>query len=195
MSTPASLPDLGLLTLRDPKAASEIILRWNLSNEAIWTSIGLVSVIVTILSTLSNMMFPVPAPLDALAANPFIYFLIAAGGFILTVQAMYWSGRMLGGAGKIEELTVLLLWLQAMRAAAQAVTLVLLLIAPFLASLFVIFVSIATLWIFVHFINVALRLDSMTRAVLVLIVGALALIFSLSFILSLLGVSAVGVPI
>ena len=195
MNRTASLPELGLLTLRDPRAASEIVLGWNLPKEAIWTAIGLVSVIVTILSTVSNMMFPVPAPLDVLSANPFIYFVIAAGGFLLTVQAVYWTGRMMGGEGEIQDLMVLLLWLQAMRAAAQAMVLVLLIIAPMVASLFVLFVTLATIWIFVHFINAALRLDSLGRAAVVLIVGAIALIVGLSFLLSLLGVSAVGVPL
>lgn len=194
MTQVASLPQLALLTLRDPQAAAAIVLGWRVPREALWTAIGLVSVIVTILSTLSNMLFPVPAPLSALMANPFVYFLIAAGGFIATVYAIYWSGRMLGGEGPVEDLMVLLLWLQALRAAAQAGVLVLLLIAPVLASLAVLVVGIATLWVFVHFINVGLRLGSIGRAILVLIISAVALMAGLSFVLSLIGVSAVGVP-
>ena len=195
MTARLTLPELGLLTLREPKAASEIILRWNLSKEAIWTSIGLVSVLATILSTLSNMLFPVPAPLGVLAANPFIYFLITAGGFVLMAQAVFWTGRMMGGQGRIEDLMVLLVWLQAMRIAAQAMVMVLLLIMPALASMFVIFVMLASLWVFVHFINAALRLESLGRAVLVLFVAALIVIASATLILSILGVSTVGVPV
>lgn len=195
MTQAASFPQLALLTVRDPQAAAAIVLGWHLPREALWTSIGLVSVIVTILSTLSNMLFPVPAPLSAIIANPFVYFLIAAGGFIATVYAIYWCGRMLGGEGAVEDLMVLLLWLQALRAAAQAGVLVLLILAPALASLVVLVVGVATLWIFIHFINIGLRLGSLGRAVVVLIVGALALMAGLSFLLSLIGVSAVGVPL
>ena len=136
-----------------------------------------------------------PAPLAAIVANPFVYFLIAAGGFIAMVYAIYWSGRMLGGEGPVEDLMVLLLWLQALRAAAQAGVIVLLLLAPVLASLAVLVVGLATLWVFVHFINIGLRLGSIGRAIVVLIVGALALLVGLSFLLSLIGVSAVGVPL
>ena len=195
MTTPATFPQLGLLTLRDPTAAAAIILRWNLPKEALWTAVGLVSVIVTILSTLSNMLFPVPAPLNVLAANPFIYFLIAAGGFVATVYAVFWTGRFLGGQGRVEELMVLFLWLQALRAAAQAVVLVLLIVAPFLASFFVLFVGLATIWIFVHFINAGLRFESLVKSVVVLILGAILLIVGLSILLSMLGVSNVGVPL
>jgi hypothetical protein len=195
MTQVLSLPQLALLTVRDPQAAAKIVLGWYLPREALWTAIGLVSVIVTILSTLSNMLFPVPAPLAAIVANPFVYFLIAAGGFIAMVYAIYWSGRMLGGEGPVEDLMVLLLWLQALRAAAQAGVIVLLLLAPVLASLAVLVVGLATLWVFVHFINIGLRLGSIGRAIVVLIVGAVALLVGLSFLLSLIGVSAVGVPL
>ncbi|MEE4186912.1 MAG: YIP1 family protein [Roseobacter sp.] len=189
-----NLAELAILTLRDPQAAAQIVLGWNLPKEAIWTAIALVSVIVTILSTLSNMILPVPAPLNTIVSTPFIYFVIAAGGFVATVHALYWTGRMLGGHGPVEDLMVLLLWLQALRAVAQVGVILSLLIAPVLASFLVLFIAVATIWIFIHFISVALQLNSLTRAVAVLIVGALALVVGLSFLLSLIGVSAVGVP-
>lgn len=195
MTPTASLPQLGLLTLRDPKAASEIILSWHLPKEAIWTAIGLVSVIITILSTVSNMLFPVPPPLNVLVSNPFVYFLVAAGGLIASIYVVFWTGRILGGDGRIEELTVLLLWLQAMRAAAQGAVLILLIVAPVLASFLVLFVLVATFWISLHFINAALRFQSLGKSALVLIAAALALVAGLSIFLSMLGISTVGVPL
>ncbi len=193
MTRTPTFPELAVLTLRDPYQAAQIILGWKLPNEAIWTAIALVSVVITILSSLSNLMFPVPAPLSAILGNPFMYFLIAAGGFIATVHAIYWTGRMLGGTGALEDLMVLFLWLQGLRAAAQVVVLVTMMIAPVLASFIVLFVAVATLWVFVHFINIGLHLNSIMRAVVVLVVGATALIIGLSFFLSLIGVSAEGV--
>lgn len=193
MTRTPPFPELALLTLRDPHAAAQIILGWNLSREAIWTAVALVSVLVTILSTLSNMLSPVDDPLRAMVSAPFIYFLIAAGGFIATVHAIYWTGRMLGGRGQIDDLMVLLLWLQALWATAQAAVLVCVLIAPILATFLLLFVALATIWVFVHFISIGLQLNSLTRAVVVLIVGTLALIIGTGFMLSLIGVSTVGV--
>jgi hypothetical protein len=190
-----NFPQLAILTLRDPASAAEVVLNWRMPKEAVWTAVALVSVIITMLSTLSNMIFPVPAPLSALVANPFMYFVIAAGGFIATVHAIYWTGRMMGGQGDINDLMVLLLWLQALRAAAQVGVLILLVLAPVLASFLVLFVAAATLWVFVHFISIGLQLNSILRALVVLIVGALALIAGMSFLLSLIGISAVGVPL
>ena len=187
------LPDLALLTLKDPKAAADIILSWRLSKEAIWTAIALVSVVITLFSTLSNIIMPVPTPLAVIVSNPFIYFVVAAGGFIATVYSVYWAGRFLGGQGQINDLMVLLLWLQALRAVAQVVIIVAMILAPVLASFLVLFVAVATLWIFVQFINAGLRLNSMLKALAALVIGAVALIVASSFLLSLLGVSALGV--
>lgn len=195
MSQTTSLPDLALLTLRDPAAAARIVQQWHVPKEALWTAIALVTVLMTIMSTLSNMIFPVPEPLSGIVGSPFIYFIVAAGGFIATVLAVYWTGRMMGGHGEIRDLMVLLLWLQALRAASQVLVLVALLMAPVLASFLVIFIAAATLWIFVQFINVGMRLDSLWRAFFVLLIGATALIAGLSFLLSLIGISAVGVPL
>jgi hypothetical protein len=195
MTQSTNFPALAVLTLRDPQAAAQVVLDWNMPREAIWTAVALVSVVVTMLSTMSNMVFPVPPPLSALVANPFMYFVVVAGGFIAMVHAVYWTGRMIGGQGRIEDLMVLLLWLQALRAAAQVVVLITLVLVPVLASFFVLFVAAATLWIFVHFINTGLRFNSLLKAFAVLIVGALALIVGVSFLLSLIGISAVGVPL
>ena len=194
MTKPVSFSDLALLTVRDPKSAAEIVLDWNVPREALWTAIALISVVVTILSTLSNMIIPVPPPLNGIVGNPLLYCAIAAGGFIATVYAVYWTGRMLGGEGRIEEMMILLLWLQALRAVAQVAVLIALILAPVLASFLVLFIGVATLWVFVHFINAGLRLNSMMRAIAVLFLGAVALMAVLTFLLSMIGVSAVGVP-
>ncbi|WP_227268094.1 YIP1 family protein [Roseobacter weihaiensis] len=194
MTQTTTFPELALLTLRDPRAAAEIILGWNISREALWTAIALVSVIVTILSTLSNLAFPVPAPLNAVVGNPLMYFIVAAGGFVATVYAVYWTGMMLGGRGTVEDLMLLILWLQALRAAAQVAVLLTLLVAPVLASFLVLFVAVATLWIFVQFISIGLHLESILRALVVLVISAVALVAGLSFLLSLIGFTPVGGP-
>ncbi|MEM1075964.1 MAG: YIP1 family protein [Pseudomonadota bacterium] len=194
MTQNTTFPELALLTLKDPASAAEIVMGWQLSKEAIWTSIALVSVIATILATLSDMMVPVPPPLDAFMSNPLVYLLIAAGGFVATVHALYWTGRMMGGRGAVEDLMALLIWLQALRAAGQVAVLVCLAIAPVLASFLVLFIAVATLWVFLNFISIGLKLNSLLRAFVVLFVGAAALMIGVSFFLSLIGVSAVGVP-
>lgn len=194
MTQPLSLPDLAVLTLRDPQAAAQIVLGWKLPREALWTAIFLVGVIVTILFSLGNIVMPLPAPLQSLGTSPFIYLVIAVGGFVATVLAVFWTGRMMGGRGELYDFMTLLLWLQVLRTAAQALILASLFLVPVLGGFLSLFVFVATLWIFINFISVGLQLDSLWRAVFVLIVGAVAFMIGLSFLLSLIGVSAVGVP-
>ena len=197
MTRTPTFPELAVLTLREPYQAAQIILGWKLPNEAIWTAIALVSVVITILSSLSNLIFPVDQPLppllSAIIATPFLYFLIVAVVFIATVHAIYWTGRMLGGTGAIEDLMVLLLWLQGLQTGAQAMVLTAKMIVPVLVGFIQLFVVVAILWILVHFINIGLHLNSIIRAVVVLVVGTSALIFGWRFLLSLIGVSAEGV--
>lgn len=202
MNTPATLPQLGLLTLRDPQAAAAVVLAWNLPKEALWTALGAVSLIVTILSTLTIIIFPFPEPLTALtaaltalAAAPFIYFILSAGLLVAVVYAVFWTGRLLGGEGRVEELMVLFVWLQTMRAVGQAFLLVFLIAAPFLADFFALFYVLASLWIVAHFVDAGLRLDSLLKAVVVLFLGGILLIVGLSIALSFLGVSTAGVPL
>lgn len=194
MTQPMSLPDLAVLTLRDPQAAARIVLGWKLSREALWTAILLTGVVVTILFSLGNLVMPLPAPLQALGTSPFIYLVIAVGGFVATVLAVFWTGRMMGGRGDLYDFMTLLLWLQVLRTAAQAAILAALFLVPVLGGFLSLFVFVATLWIFINFISVGLQLDSLWRAVFVLIVGALAFMIGLSFLLSLIGVTATGVP-
>ena len=101
---------------------------------------------------------------------------------------------MMGGRGELYDFMTLLLWLQVLRTAAQALILASLFLVPVLGGFLSLFVFVATLWIFINFISVGLQLDSLWRAVFVLIVGAVAFMIGLSFLLSLIGVSAVGVP-
>lgn len=195
MTDTISFQQLALLTLRDPKAAGQVVLSWNLSKEATWTAIALVGVIVTILAGISNMILPLPVPLQAIGQSPFLYLVIAIGGFLATVHAVYWTGRMMGAQGALQDLMVLFLWLQVLRAAAQALILTALILAPAIGSFIALFVGVATLWIMVNFIDLGLQLQSLWRAVFVQVVGAIAFMVGLSFLLSFLGVSAVGVPL
>ncbi|MEO9652890.1 MAG: YIP1 family protein [Roseobacter sp.] len=195
MKNTTDFPKLALLTLRDPNAASKIILGWNLSREAIWTSIALVCVIVTILSTVTNMIFPVPPLVEKFVGNSLLVLAITAGGFIATAYCVFWVGRRLGGSGNFEDLLTLLLWLQVVRATAQLCILIALIIAPVLASFLALFVAVATLWVLVHFIRIGLNLESLMRAAFVLIASAIALLAASSFLLIVLGVSPGGVPL
>ena len=194
MTSAMSFPQLAVLTLRAPQEAASYIMRQNLPPEFLWTALALVAILNTIMSTLSNMLVPVPPPLDTIVASPFVFSTIVAGGLLLTVYAMYWTGRMMGGRGEVNDLLALIIWLQVLRSVAQAAVLALLIAVPYLASVMVLVAAAATIWIFVNFVSAGLRFNSLVKALVVVIVGGIALMIGLTLFLSVIGVTAVGVP-
>ena len=194
MTSAMSFPQLAVLTLRAPQEAASYIMRQNLPQEFLWTALALVAILNTIMSTLSNMLVPVPPPLDTIVASPFVFSTIVAGGLLLTVYAMYWTGRMMGGRGEVKDLLALIIWLQVLRSVAQAAVLAMLIAVPYLASVMVLVAAAATIWIFVNFVSAGLRFNSLVKALVVVIVGGIALMIGLTLFLSVIGVTAVGVP-
>ncbi|WP_300030174.1 YIP1 family protein [uncultured Roseobacter sp.] len=194
MTQSAPWPALVVQTLRDPEGASEIVLATRFPRQVLWTAVALVSVANTMLAYVSHLLMPVPEPLASIVTSPFGYFTLVAGGFIVMVHALYWTGRMLGGAQDMGDLLQLLIWLQVLRTGAQALIIVLLILSPAIATLVLLFIGIATLWIFLNFLNIGLRLNSIWHAIGVLIAGSAALVLGLSLFLSLIGVTAMGVP-
>lgn len=191
-ATPMGWGDLALLTVRNPSEAARKVVALNFDREVLWTALALVAVINAILFALSNIALPTPAPLPAFLSNPLLFFFIVAGGLVLTVNALFWTGRMLGGSGDMGDLLALLIWLQVLRAVAQAAVLVLMLAAPMLGALLVLVAGLWALWILLHFVSVGLRLNSLARAATVLIAATLGLVLGLSLILSMIGVTAMG---
>ncbi|GFE48253.1 hypothetical protein So717_00060 [Roseobacter cerasinus] len=187
-------PQLALQTLRDPQSAAAEIMAWQIPRPVLWMAAALIAIISTFMSTLSNMVMPVPEQLQALISSPFTMLMIVAGGFFLTVHALFWSGRAFGGSEDMSDLLALLVWMQTLRVGAQAVIVVTMLLVPVLASFLVLFVGVATIWVFVNFISVGLNLNSLLRAVLVLVMGGLAMSVGLALILSMLGLNGLGVP-
>lgn len=194
MISTVNWPQLALLTVRAPKEAAAIIMSWQLPRTELWLTAALVAILSTFMSSLSNMLLPVPEPLAGMVNNPFTLFMIVAGGFVVTVHALFWTGRAMGGSDDMSDLLALLVWLQVLRLAAQVIVLLSVLLVPVLAGFLVLIVGIATIWIFLNFISVGLQLNSLMKAVFVLLAGAVAMSLGFSLLLSMIGVSALGVP-
>ena len=179
-------------TLIDPQKAARRLIDMQLDPAVLWTGLLLAAILNTILFTISNLILPSASPFPAAFNAPFVFLLVAAGALVLTVHALFWTGRAFGGKGQLADLLVTMVWLQFLRIAVQAIALVLLLIAPTIASFLVLIATLAGIWIFVHFINAAHRFSSVFMAILVLIAGTLAVVMGLVFLLSLIGISSLG---
>ncbi len=191
MNTP-DLRELTIVTIRDPGAAARVLLAWPLTRETLWTLLVLIAVLNAVLFSLSNLLVPGPSPLPGVLNHPLIYCAVVAGGLALSVYALLWAGRFLGGSGSLAGVMQVVLWLQVLRLLVQAVTLILVLTIPLLSVLLFFAASIYGIYILLHFIRQAHGLPSMGRAAAVVIVAMVAILLGLTLLMSLFGGPIMG---
>ena len=192
--------DLALETVRDPQKTAARIMEWNFSRSELYMALLAVSAMNAFLAGVSNVMSPIAAdpatiqavPMLALLQRPLALFVLIAAGLLVSVHALFWGGRLLGGAGTLTDMLVLLTWLQALRAAAQVIILVLTLTVPALAGFVALLVVVTAFWLLLHFISAALRFGSLFRALGVLVAVMAGLLLGLMVLLTLAGVTAGG---
>ena len=183
---------LAITSLSDPAQAARILMAMRIPRNALWTGLVLVAVLNTILAGLSDIVIHNPTPLPTIFSVPAVYFAVVTGGLVLTVYSIFWTGRMMSGKGTLEDVLVLIVWLQMLRVMVQAVTLVLFLVMPMFAALLVFAASLVGVYILVHFVDQAHRLGSVPRAAGVLIASVLLIVLGLTMLLSLVGGAFMG---
>jgi len=195
-----NLTQLAVDTLRDPRDAARRIIDLHIDRQTLYLALIAVAAVNTLLASTPVVLIPGSVddiaqeaiPMLALLQRPLALFAIIAGGLLITVHALVWAGRALGGHGEFTDMLALLVWLQALRAAAQAVVLVLSLIAPTIAGLVALVVVVAAFWLLLHFISAALRFNSLLRALGLLVVVVTGLFIGLMLIVTMMGVTAGG---
>ncbi|MCR8546972.1 YIP1 family protein [Salipiger sp. P9] len=192
--TGAALARLAWQTLVAPREVAQTLLSLRLSQETILTALALVVVLNALVigamqaAGLTGAAVPVmlgPLPIAALLAA------------MLTASILFmtWAGRLMGGQGRSEDVALLLAWLQGLRVVAQLVVAVASVLSGALASLAVVATLIAGTWILINFLDVAHGFGNLFRALMVLVFGSVLLIFALTVIFSLLGVSPNGMAV
>ena len=192
MSSTQALTALTVTSIKEPAMAARRLLSMELEQGTLWTALLLMAVLNTLIQQISNLFIDIPTPLLQLFDVAIIYFIFVAGGLILIVFAIFWTGRIFGGRGRLEDIMVVIVWLQFLRVLVQASALILLLTIPFVSFFFVIGATIVGCWIFVHFVNEAHEFDSLGKSAVVLIAAFAAMLVGLSLLLSLVGFGSLG---
>ncbi len=190
----AALTDLAVLTLRAPQQAAAQIISFQLSRDVLWSGLALAAILNTVMFNLSIMTAGDSQSLPAVFNSPLAFFVVLAGLLVLSVHAFYWTGLSIGGKGNLGDLLALLVWLQILRAIAQAGMVILLALSPGIALLFSFATGLLGFWILVNFISAALHLPSVAHGLAVVILAAIAMVFGLLLIGGLVGLSSLGVP-
>jgi hypothetical protein len=184
------LPRLAMETLRDPRGTAERLIALRLDLPTLWMALALGAVLNALLFSVNMMLFPTTFPMPGLFMNPVLYAVVMAVGMVITLHLLTWVGGMMGGQGQLADVTVVLVWLQYLRLAAQAALLLLTLLVPALALMATLVVAFYSLWLLLNFLDVAHRLGSLGKSALVLVFAVVGVTMGLSFLMMLIGIPA-----
>ncbi len=190
--TPTAFLNLAWNSLVAPRDVARLLLSMRLSHEALLLSFALVVVLNALVFGLSVLATPT-LPDQALAITSPVILMVMLGGVLgVTTVGLTWMGRALGGTGRIEDVGVLLIWMQALRILVQLVMLVVMPISAGLAALVVFGATAAGVYILVHFLDEAHSFGSLRRALLVLLLGVTGAVLGIALFLSLIGATTMG---
>lgn len=180
------------LTVRSPSDAARIVLSVVLDRGQLYGAVVATSALNVLLNYLFlvlvfPLLFP-DLPADVLRPNaPVVSFLLTSGSLILFANILAWTGRAMGGQGRVEDMLKLLTWLQLVGFVLQAAGLLLIITLPLLAGFYGILVAGLSLWMVLSFIRVGHGFDGVGTAVAVLFISLIGIILGVSMLASLLG--------
>lgn len=186
---------LVIQTLRNPREGASTLLNAAPPRQVIWEMLALVVVVSVLLAHLTSMLAP---GVMGGAAGPFNLSPITTGlvqGVLLVIMvyAIFWIGRGFGGTGSLEETLLLVTWLQFILVCVQVLQTVSLFVIPALAGLLGILALGLFFWLLVNFVAILHGFKSLVMVFVGIILSAFALIFALSLLLALIGVTLPGV--
>lgn len=184
--TSAELRSLAALTVTDPANAARVILSREPGREVLWLALALSVALASLLHGLSNMAFGAMT-MPGIPQSVVGYGALMGGGLVLTIAAIHRIGRLLGGQGSFLDVMAVMVWIQLVLVVVQAATLLLALTVPLLSALLALAANLVALYVTLHFIDQAHRLNSLMRAAAVLILSVLAIAVGVLVLLSFVG--------
>lgn len=173
-----SLYAQGIRALRDPRAAAADVLQLGVPREALAPALFAVVAI----SAVFNSVIGTLAPSPPVIVTPFqmsVLLLVVLLTFSFGVSK---AGQFLGGVGSFPDSLLLMVFLQAMFLAAVALQILLFLISPAVAGLFIMVVMIFLMWIQLNFIAALHGFEGLGRAFGVLLMAVFLTFVLLMFV-------------
>lgn len=182
---------LALQSITQPRQVARWLIDLRLSREALVTGFALVVVI-------NSLLFGVivlfePEPQSWFQARPAVFGGLQALSVFATILSLFLGGRVIGGRAAIEDIAVLVIWMQVLQAAAQAVVLALLIFSTVLADFFSLLTSVVGVWITVSFVDEAHGFSNLLKSLGAIIIGLFGMAVVLSILLILLGIDPSGI--
>jgi hypothetical protein len=189
---PGQLLRMARETVTNPREGAAVILKLHLPMRALWLAFALVIVLSMLLGEAMMVLMGPPdteAGASAMLLSPIQMGFVQAGFLALIAYAMAYIGRLFSGTGNFEGALALVVWLQFIFLVVQVVQLVAMVIVPPVAGLITILAMGLFFWLLVNFIAALHGFSSLGMIFVMTILSAFAIIFGLSLVLTLLGLS------
>ena len=186
-----ALFDLLRETLRNPQAGARQVMALQLSLAERWQAFVLVAVVSAILAQIIQLLVPLDegAAMGLMLGTPVQTGLVQAAVLFVTMVAVHVIGRMFGGVGSWPDALLLVVWLEMIMIALQAVQTLAILILPPLGWVIGLAGLGLFLWLLTHFTVALHRFRSPVRVFWMIVVSLFVLAFGLAIVLALIGVS------
>jgi hypothetical protein len=117
--------------------------------------------------------------------HPLVLASVMIFGTLWSAFVIGFFGKILGGNENIDNILVLLAWGQAVQIGFQVMATLIAVLSLQLAALFQLVVFFIYIWIFISFIDVALKLENLVKAFFITFSGLIAAFISVSMVFSL----------
>lgn len=194
--TQAQFKALIVQTLFHPREAASVLMAVRLPGQWLWMALGLMAVLNAIVYTVSLQMTGPGDPTQAMMPQafqaPVVFALFLFLALALTVLSLFWVGKKLGGGARIEDVLVLITWLQVLRLILQLGVAVLVLIVPTLAALVIVVSSFWGVYILVGFVGTAHGFTGSFKSLAVIVLAFLLMAVGLTILFGFTGIAVMG---
>lgn len=194
--TQAQFKALIVQTLFRPRDAAGALIAMRLPGQWLWMALGLMAVLNAIVYSVSLQVTGPGDPTEAMMPHafqaPVVFALFLFAALVLTVLSLFWVGKKLGGRARIEDVLVLITWLQVLRLILQLGVAALVLVVPAIAALVIVVSSFWGVYILVGFVGAAHGFANAFKALLVIILAFLLMAVGLTFFFGVTGIAVMG---
>lgn len=183
-------------TLFRPRDAARVLIAMRLPGQFLWMALGLMAVLNAIVYSVSLQGFGTADPTEAMMPQafhaPVVFALFLFVVLVLTVLSLFWVGGKFGGTARIEDVLVVITWLQVLRLILQLGVAVLVLAAPSLAALVIILSTFWGIYILVGVVGTAHGFASSFMAFLVIVLAFFVMAVGLTIFFAATGIATMG---
>ena len=176
-------------TLTAPQLAAPKVLALGLPRQVVWLGIALISVLnglyyALLLPGMARSGFGVPE----MAQSPLLLTIFILIIFVGMMSLMVVTGRFLGGAGDIERIGAVTVWLQGLRFLAQVAISIVSIVSPLIGWVGAMAIGIWGIWVLLNFVAKAHEF-SIPKALATMAMTFVGLILIMSVVSAVLGVA------